>query len=152
MEWFNVGPPFTADAIRKFEEAVGRTVPADAIWFLQTECNGGWPGGEYFLPTDEPGSDYANLHGVYGIDSPKHDLLHVVRCWREFRSNMWPMGYDDFNGQFVLMLEGPYKGQIRYMPIEYFNDPTSDDHFFVAKSVQAFSEMLKSPSLPEVED
>jgi hypothetical protein len=150
LKWFEVGPALTEAAIQRFEVSSGRKLPNSSRWLLTHECNGGWPGGEYFLPTDEPDSDYANLHCIYGIDNPNCDLLVVVQSWREFRQEMWPIGSDDFDGQFVLMLNGSFQDQIRFMPFEYFNDPTSDDHFFVAKNVQAFSQMLKSPSLPEV--
>jgi hypothetical protein len=138
--------------VHEFETASGRTLPNPARWFLTHECNGGAPeDGFYFLPTDDPNSEYENLHGVYGIDR-EQSLLTAIQWWPEFRQDMWPIGWDDFNGKFVLLLEGPMKGQIRYMPYHYFVDPQIHDHFLVAENVQAFSEMLKNPSLPEIED
>jgi hypothetical protein len=152
MIWHNAGKPLTSEAVHRFEIESGRELPSAARWFLTRECNGGWPGGDYYLPTEDPDNEYENLHGVYGIDHPIHNLLSAVQSWPDFRKNMWPIGYDDFGGEFVLMLSGPMKGQIRFMPYERFVDPDSDEHFLIAKDVQAFSEMLKNPSLPEIED
>jgi len=152
MKWDNCGPTLTDDALARFEAQSGRKVPNAIRWFLTNECNGGWPGGQYFLPVEDSGEEYECLHGVYGIDDPGHDLLSSIKSWPEYRKEMWPIGYDDFSGKFVLMLEGPYRGQVRFMPRDYFVDPENNDHFFVAKNIKAFSEMLKNPSLPEIED
>jgi len=58
---------------------------------------------------------------------------------------MWPIGYDLGGGHFVLMLDGPHKGQVRHLELDdYHGSPRPVTHF-VAKDVYEFATILDGP-------
>jgi len=147
MKWEKAGPKLSSNDIGEFEASSGRQVPEPVQWLLTHVTNGGWPGSEHWLRVEDPSDDEANLHGVYGINNPGFDLLHVIDHWPRFRGDCWPIGFDDFGGKFLLMLEGQHRGQVRFMPYHMFAEAESRTSFFVAPNIEAFAELLKQPSL-----
>src|SRR5579862_3192236 len=116
MKWDITGPALSEEMIRNFELQTGRRLPDEIRRFLETEVNGGWPASQYLLHFDH-GRELTCLHGVYGIGHPKphFNLLTAIKgpLSRRFGS-MWPIGYDDFGGKFVLKLDNPDKGQVQF--------------------------------------
>ena len=149
MNWQRVGPNLTAESLRRFEDAYGKRVPADIVWFLTHECNGGEPPEDFYIHADEPNQEFKCFTGVFGIDYPRKDLLGLLRFWPQDREHLWPVGGDHEGGTFVLHLTGRYKGQVRYL--RSFDDPDDtipNRTFFVAKDIRAFADILSRPSLP----
>jgi hypothetical protein len=144
------GPKITAESIRAAELASGKGVPIEAQWLLANLANGGWPDREHLIRIDPP-VKYRMVHGLFGIDHPdaNFDLVRRLQIptlpWDKVA---FPLGYDDWDGQYLLMLAGPNKGEVHFSPYEeYFYDRATQATHFVTEDIFKFAEILNGKSL-----
>lgn len=147
MNWDSCGPPLTDEAVAKFERELGQKVPDDILWFLRNVVNGGWPGGEDFYVKVELPVELTEVHGMFGIDHPEEtfNLLDELQEMPGLLPRMWPIGYDLGGGLFVLMLQGPYIGQVRHLELDDYHESDNPVTHLVAKDIYDFAKILDGP-------
>jgi SMI1 / KNR4 family (SUKH-1) len=112
------GPQVTEDAVRRFEERLGATLPQDYREFL-LEVNGG------FAPTSHCvfwlRKSSTILNSLYSLDDPdERSDLATRQLYPKYPKNDLPpnalkIGYDDGGSSIVLILSGPHHGEVWFL-------------------------------------
>jgi hypothetical protein len=150
MSFTYQGPKITPGSMADAERVLGRSIPNEAKWLLSNVANGGWPEREHLIRIDPP-VKFRMVHALFGIDHPDENFDLVTRL--QIPTFPWdhvafPLGYDDWDGQYLLMLAGPRQGEVHFSPYEeYFYDRATKETHFVASDIFNFADILNQKSL-----
>lgn len=145
MTWHSEGPKLNAAMIACFEEWWGRKLPESAVWFWTTVRNGGYPDHELEIPLQERQEErMTDVAGLYGLGHMFLDLSQRLDETDRAR-RVLPLGYDGMGGEIFLLLEGPFEGQVHWLPYELFFDLNHRKTYRLARDMRQFASLLERP-------
>jgi hypothetical protein len=134
--------PLTEARLKKFEEVLGATLPADYRDFL-LRYNGGVPSpSDFWLVKNE---DCRTLFGVYGLHDKEEENLEELRPNGEWGVpvTMLPIGNDGSSNEICVGIGGKDRGKVFFVDCgeHDYDDPNSRQG--ITKIADSFSEFLK---------
>jgi len=147
------GPRIAEDAVRRFEQQIGVTLPENYRSFLLDE-NGGYAPANHCVFRLRKGSSV--LNSLYSLDDPceSSDLasrqLYPTYPENDLPPNAIKIGYDDGGSSIVLILSGLHRGEVWYLdrvdPRPEGSNPRVDwfDRRDVSKIATTFHEFMDS--------